>query len=132
MTMSEGVSDHVQRNRVEWDIKAASYAEWAARAWSAEELTWGELRIPDARIGVLPASVDGLDIVELGCGTAYLSAQLAKRGANARMLRANGFEVEALVELQADDGWPGSTDPLISADWARQWPAEEIWSARKR
>ncbi|MGH3040363.1 MAG: class I SAM-dependent methyltransferase [Gaiellaceae bacterium] len=30
---------------------------------------------------MLPASVHGLDVVELGCGTAYVSAWLARRGA---------------------------------------------------
>ena len=50
-----------------------------------------------------------------------------------RLLRANEFEVEDLVELQAPEGAEthGYYD-FVSVEWARQWPAEEIWKARKR
>jgi SAM-dependent methyltransferase len=48
------------------------------------------------------------------------------------LLRANGFEVERLVELQAPaDAETHAYYDYVSADWARQWPAEEIWAARK-
>jgi SAM-dependent methyltransferase len=49
-----------------------------------------------------------------------------------RVLRDTGFEVEALVELFAPDG--AKTHEyyeFVTADWARKWPAEEIWAARK-
>jgi hypothetical protein len=48
-----------------------------------------------------------------------------------RLLRANGFTVEGLVELQAP---PGASSPLdsIPSGWAERWPSEEIWIARKR
>ena len=50
-----------------------------------------------------------------------------------RVLRGNGFEVEDLLELQAPAGAEthGYYD-FVSAEWARQWPAEEIWVARLR
>jgi SAM-dependent methyltransferase len=50
-----------------------------------------------------------------------------------RLLRATGFEVEDLVELQAPEG--AATHEyydFVTAAWARRWPAEEIWKARKR
>ena len=37
---------------------------------------------PEAELGVFPESVAGLDVIELGCGTAYISAWLARRGAH--------------------------------------------------
>jgi hypothetical protein len=49
------------------------------------------------------------------------------------VLRANEFEVERLAELRAPEG--AETHEyydFVSADWARRWPAEEIWVARKR
>jgi hypothetical protein len=49
------------------------------------------------------------------------------------LLRANGFQVERLVELLAPP--EAQTHPyyaFVTADWARKWPAEEIWVARKR
>lgn len=37
--------------------------------------------MPDASICALPASVAGMDVIDLGCGTGYFSAWLARRGA---------------------------------------------------
>ncbi|MGH3046047.1 MAG: SAM-dependent methyltransferase, partial [Gaiellaceae bacterium] len=50
-----------------------------------------------------------------------------------RLLRASGFEVEDLVEIQAPPA--AETHPVydsVTAEWGRRWPAEEIWVARKR
>jgi len=49
------------------------------------------------------------------------------------LLRASGFELERLVELCA----PPAAETheyydYVSVDWARRWPAEEIWGARRR
>jgi len=68
-------------NRDLWTQVPAEYAdEHAFRAWAAEEITWGVFNVPEAELGVL-GDVSGQDVVELSCGTAYLSAWLAKRGA---------------------------------------------------
>lgn len=47
--------------------------EHAFRAWAAEEVTGGILDVPETLLGVLGV-VYGLDVVELGCQTAYLPA----------------------------------------------------------
>jgi 2-polyprenyl-3-methyl-5-hydroxy-6-metoxy-1,4-benzoquinol methylase len=73
--------EHARRNRTAWDRWATDYAGWAPRAWAQEEPTWGEFAVPEADVGALPPSVEGLDVLELGCGTAYVSAWLARRGA---------------------------------------------------
>jgi SAM-dependent methyltransferase len=48
-----------------------------------------------------------------------------------RLLLRCGLEVEDLIELRPP---PGSTTrhPLASLEWARQWPCEEVWKARKK
>jgi SAM-dependent methyltransferase len=47
-----------------------------------------------------------------------------------RLLRANGFIVEDLVELRpAADAT--TRYEFVTVEWARQWPCEEIWRARK-
>ena len=50
-----------------------------------------------------------------------------------RLLRETGFEVVGLWELHAPET---ATDhqyySFVPADWARRWPAEEIWKACKR
>ena len=44
----------------------------------------------------------------------------------------NGFEVLDLVEIRAPGGLTElSGDGLVDPDWARKWPAEQIWRVRK-
>jgi SAM-dependent methyltransferase len=54
--------------------------ERAEQAWAADEITWGIWHVPESEIRALP-DVAGKDVVELGCGTAYVGAWLKKRGA---------------------------------------------------
>jgi SAM-dependent methyltransferase len=64
-----------------WTQVNAEYGDdHALRAWAAPEITWGVFNVPEGQLGVL-GDVAGLDVVELGCGTAYFSAWLARRGA---------------------------------------------------
>jgi SAM-dependent methyltransferase len=257
--METELPEHVQRNRVAWDLMATDYVETGEHAWKESEPSWGIFSIPESEVGMLPPDVAGLDTIELGCGTAYVSAWLARRGArpvgidnspkqletarrlqaehdltfplhlgNAeatpfpdasfdlaiseygaclwcdpykwipeaarllrpggqlmfltngllialgspqgddedapvtdrlerdlfglhrfdwsdgsvefhlphgewiRLLRENGFDVEALIELQAPEGATTKYHPYVTAEWARRWPAEEVWKARKR
>lgn len=47
-----------------------------------------------------------------------------------RLLRAHGFIIENLVELRPSEH---ATTPYIymPLEWARRWPPEEVWIARK-
>jgi SAM-dependent methyltransferase len=113
-------ASHLEMNRVFWTKEAARYAERAPDKWAAREITWGVWATPESRVNVL-GNVAGLDVIDLGCGTGYFSAWLA---------RANGFDVEDLIELQAPVG-AQSPFELVSSEWAHRWPSEEIWVARK-
>jgi hypothetical protein len=54
-------------------------------------------------------------------------------GERIEVLRANGFELERLVELYPpDDAEDHPYYDFVGAEWAKQWPAEEIWVAHKR
>lgn len=248
--------DHVRINRAAWDVMAAEYEAPGRRNWAAEEPRWGIWGVPESELLVLP-EVEGLDVVELGCGTAYISSWLARRGARVvgidnsaaqlatarryqrefgldfpiihanaeeapladgsfdvaiseygaclwcdpyrwipeaarllrprgrlifltnatllmlcqpdteaegpatdrllrdyfgmhrfdwpddpsiefhlgygdwiRLLRANGFEIEDLIEVRAPEG-ATKRYPFVTGEWARRWPSEEIWKARK-
>ena len=77
-------ADEVAANRELWTQANSEYTdEHAYRAWGAEDITWGIFNVPEQQLGVL-GDVHGLDVIELGCGTAYFSAWLARRGARPR------------------------------------------------
>ena len=258
MSQSE-LPDHVARNRAYWDeVNAPRYAEAGRRAWATNEITWGVFGVRESELKVLPDDVAGMDVIELGCGTAYVSAWLARREANVtgidnsaeqlrtarmlqdehdlhfplfhgnaeatglpdesfdlaiseygaaiwadpyrwipeaarllrpggelsflgngtlwmlcvpdteeegpagdrllrpyfgmhrfewpddpgvefhlgygawiRLLRANGFEVLDLIEVRPPEGANAGMHSLVDPEWARKWPAEEIWKVRK-
>ena len=52
-------------------------------------------------------------------------------GAWIDVLRRSGLIVEDLIELQPSDGATTTYPDLVPLDWARRWPAENIWKARK-
>jgi SAM-dependent methyltransferase len=74
------VRDSIERNIGYWTTQADAYAVSGRRSWTTDEFTWGEFAVPETEVGVLP-DVTGADVVEIGCGTAYISAWLARRGA---------------------------------------------------
>ncbi len=98
--MTTDLPEHVQRNRTEWDTWAASYAEWAPRAWAQEKFSWGTFSIPEADVHALPPSVEGMDAIELGCGTGYISAWLARMGARPVGIDASPNQLQTARRMQ--------------------------------
>ncbi|HEY8841741.1 MAG TPA: class I SAM-dependent methyltransferase [Candidatus Dormibacteraeota bacterium] len=108
--------DHVRLNRAYWDAKAVDSADNGRRAWAELEPSWGIWGVPDSELKVLP-DVGGSDVIELGCGTAYFSSWLARRGA-----RVVGIDNSAqqLASAKRNQREFGLDFPLIHAD------AEEV------
>lgn len=255
-TPQRALPEYIARNRRYWNVLAREYEEPGRRAWQSSEPHWGIWNIPESELKILP-DVAGKDVIELGCGTAYISAWLTRRGGRVvgidnspvqlgnarrfqrehglrfpliqaaaeavpladqrfdlaiseygasiwsdpylwipeaarllrpggeliflmnstilmlcvpdeedqpagerllrpyfgmhrfewpdgasvefhlghgdglRLLRRHGFEVEDLIEVRAPEG-ARTRHPYVTETWARQWPAEEIWKARKR
>lgn len=248
---------HVLKNRKTWTGYAPDWVESGRKAWGSDEIRWGIWEIPEREVGALGDLEQwrGKDAIELGCGTGYVSAWLARLGmrpvgvditpaqlesarmfqrefgleyplieASAeavplpdasfdlaiteygasiwcdpyawipeaarllrpggtlvflrnstlsiltcpnvgpstpelirdyfdlnrvefdelsvefhlptgpmiRLLRANGFEVEDLIDIQPPADHPPTRHEYITLDWCRRWPGEEIWRARKR
>ena len=73
-----GLTGHARINREVWDGLAGEFAADGELKWAMDDPVWGIWKIPERELGVLP-DVAGLDVVELGCGTAYWSAWLARR-----------------------------------------------------
>jgi len=80
--MAEETGAHVPVARRQWDERMSAWFEQFARPrWAAAEPYWGIWRIPQSLLPVLPADLSGVAAVELGCGSAYASAWLARAGA---------------------------------------------------
>jgi SAM-dependent methyltransferase len=96
--------EHVRRNRAQWDAWAARYVEAAEQNWKANAPAWGIWRIPEADVGMLPDAPAGKDVIELGCGTAYVSAWLARRGAKVVGIDNSDAQLATARRLQREHG----------------------------
>src|ERR671914_1368916 len=96
--------DHVAQNRAAWDRMAADYVEGGRRNWASDEITWGIFDVPESRIGMLPTDLAGMDAVELGCGTGYVSAWLARRGARPVGIDNSPAQLETARRCQQEFG----------------------------
>jgi SAM-dependent methyltransferase len=103
VTGSEPLPEYVLRNRSYWDeVQAQRYAEPGRRNWASEEFSWGIFKVPEAKLRALPDDLDGLDVIELGCGTAYISARLARRGARVTGIDNSAEQLKTARALQAE------------------------------
>jgi SAM-dependent methyltransferase len=141
--MSDRKPDHVLTNRERWTRANAQYTGSAASAaWAREDVAWGVWLTSERELGVLP-TVAGKDVVELGCGTAYISAWLRRRGARRvvgvdinpaqletarRLDREHGLGLE-LIEANAESvPLPGASfDLAVSEYGASIWCDPDRW-----
>jgi SAM-dependent methyltransferase len=108
--------DDLAVNRALWTFVNAAFTDGrAARAWAAPEITWGLFEVPEREVRVL-GDVRGRDVVELGCGTAYFSAWLARRGARVVAVDATRAQLESARRCQEEFGL---AFPLVEADGTR-------------
>ena len=105
--------DYLPGNRSHWDAAAAEFAEPGRRAWGLDEPLWGIFRVPESRLRVLPGEVAGRDVVELGCGTAYVSSWLARRGARPVGVDLSAEQLATASRLQREFELPF---PLVQAN----------------
>jgi SAM-dependent methyltransferase len=143
LAVPEDLTVHAAANRDAWAKDAPSYVAGAERNWAAEEITWGILDVPEREVRILP-DLDGKDVVELGCGTAYVSAWLARRCARpvgvdltaeqldtARAMQAKHGVEFPLVHASAEDvPLPdASFDLAVSEYGASIWCDPDLWVA---
>jgi SAM-dependent methyltransferase len=103
------------KNRELWTRSNADYAaEHGRRSWARPDIVWGTWEVPDSELRALP-DVAGKDVVELGCGTAYFSAWLARRGARPVGVDVTPAQLETAREQQREHGLDF---PLVEADAA--------------
>jgi SAM-dependent methyltransferase len=139
--LKDALPDYVARNRLAWDELAAEYEAPGRRSWESAEPRWGIWGVPESALHVLP-DVDGRDVIELGCGTAYVSAWLARRGArvvgidnsSAQLTTARRFQDEfdlsfplLMAAAEAVPVKDASFDLAISEYGAAIWSDPYLW-----
>lgn len=103
--------------RRQWDEHLSTWFERYARSqWAATEPRWGILSVPQSELPVLPDGLAGADAVELGCGSAYLSAWLARRGARPIGVDVSTRQLAVARRMRAEFGL---RFPLIQGDAER-------------
>lgn len=109
---SSDVPDYVRKNIANWTQSNAEYTDAVASgSWAQEEISWGVWETPESELEVL-GDVSGLDIVDLGCGTAYFCAWLARRGAQVVGVDPTPAQLDTARRLQRETGLEF---PLIEA-----------------
>ncbi len=98
------LSEHAAHNREYWDADADWWVGPGERAWAQSEPVWGIWSVPESELGMLPADMSGLDAVELGCGTAYVSGWMARRGARVTGIDNSANQLKTARRLAAEHG----------------------------
>jgi SAM-dependent methyltransferase len=104
MSGSGDLPEHVTRNRALWDDWAKKFVASAEDNWARETPSWGIWDVPESQAGMLPADLAGKDAIELGCGTAYVSAWLARRGARVVGIDTSEAQLATARRLQRQHG----------------------------
>lgn len=103
---NETLPEHVAVNRAYWDGMADEWVEAGRRAWATPvgEESWGVYGFPEAQVRMLPDDLAGLHAIELGCGTGYVSAWMARRGAVVTAIDNSARQLQTAAHLQAEHG----------------------------
>lgn len=136
--------EHVVRNRDQWQRWSPDWVEAGRKAWSQDAITWGCWGVPESQVQAL-GDLElwrGRDVIELGCGTGYFSAWMARLGAKpvgvditpGQLDSARAFQREfgveyALIEASAEEvPLPdASFDLAISEYGASIWCDPKEW-----
>jgi SAM-dependent methyltransferase len=136
--------EHVVLNRARWDEYAAEYVAPGERAWARGpgDESWGIFGVPETELHLLPRDLAGLDAIDLGCGTGYVSAWMVRRGARvvaidnspkqlltaARLQREHGLDFPLLLGNAERVPYPdASFDFAISEYGAALWADPYAW-----
>ena len=134
--------ERVSHNRELWALVNARFTDADAEArWAEPSPCWGLFRIPDADLAVLP-DLGGARVVELGAGTGFLSAALAREGAEPVAVDLSRAQLDTARRCQQQFGpaFPlvegdaehvplrdGAFDLVVSEYGASPWCAPERW-----
>ena len=133
---------YIKRNQVQWNTLAAEFSAPGREGWKSSEPHWGVWSIPESKASILPENIKGLNTLELGCGTAYVSAWLHSAGAHPVGLDATPRQLAnaAANQIEFDVSFPlvlataektpfqsGTFDLVISEYGACLWSDPYAW-----
>ena len=134
--------EYVRRTRAKWDDQAIKDVAAGERSWAGNAPCWGIWHVPEAAVRMFPDDLAGKDVIELGCGTAYVSSWLARRGARVvgidnsqaqldtarRLQRQYGLDFPLIHGNAEEVGYPdASFDFAISEYGACLWADPYLW-----
>jgi SAM-dependent methyltransferase len=106
----------LRRHRELWAQVSVAHTDAEADGrWAARQLEWGLFRIPERRLGVI-GDVAGRDVVEIGCGTAFVAAHLARAGGRVVAVDLSYDQLRSARRCQQASG---PQFPLVEADGER-------------
>ena len=110
---SDDTSEHIARNRAAWERWALDARPSARESWRNDELLWGVWNTPESELQLVGELQPGADVIELGCGTAAISAWLARRNVRPVAVDFSRRQLETVERLQVEFGLHF---PLVHAD----------------
>jgi SAM-dependent methyltransferase len=80
VSRAEEEFEYIERNKAAWERWAPAHIAAGQKAWQTDELLWGLWGTPESELRLLNGFDSREDAIELGSGTAAISASLARRG----------------------------------------------------
>lgn len=133
--------EYASINRDNWNAMAPEWVASGRRNWQGEA-AWGIWGIPNQQLPLLPDDMRGMDAIELGCGTGYVSSWMLARGARVTGLDPSDGQLSTArtlaAEHDADIDWvrgiaesvprpDASFDFAISEYGAAIWADPRVW-----
>ncbi|MEZ5753079.1 MAG: class I SAM-dependent methyltransferase [Paracoccaceae bacterium] len=133
---------HLTINRDLWDKDAPNWVAVGERLWALPKPEWGNWGVSDLDPDLLPDDMSGMNAIELGCGTGYVSGWMARRGARVtgvdlsgaqlatarRLAQAHGAAITFVQANAESTGLPDeSADFAISEYGAAIWCPPDLW-----
>ena len=114
--VTESRADELAVNRALWALVNERFTDAAAEnLWRRADVVWGLFAVPERELGLV-GDVRGRDVLELACGTAYLSAWLARAGARPVAVDLSGEQLATARRLRDR---LGPSFPLVQGDVER-------------
>lgn len=139
---NDNLPEHVTENRVYWDRMAEDWVSAGERSWIQDQPTWGIWALPEAELNLLPEDMSQMKAIELGCGTGYVSAWMARRGAEVVGIDNSSRQLKTAQRLATEHAVPltlihgnaetvpysdASFDFAISEYGAAIWCDPKVW-----